>query len=117
MTAWRVAIVGYGEWGPNHVRNFSALPNATVVAVVDSRPERLARAAAIVPGLPVFERMAEMLAAVRPDVVVIATPTATHYALVREALEAGAHVLCEKPLCVKPEDADALVRLAAERGR
>jgi predicted dehydrogenase len=58
-----------------------------------------------------------MLAAVRPDVVVIATPTATHYALVREALEAGAHVLCEKPLCVKAEDADALVRLAAGCGR
>src|SRR6185295_15211825 len=106
MTVWRVAIVGYGEWGPNHVRNFSAVPNARVVAVVDSRPERRARAAGIVPGVPVFERVAEMLAAVRPEVVVVATPTATHDALVREALEAGAHVLCEKPLCVKTEDAD-----------
>ena len=114
---WRVAIVGCGEWGPNHIRNFAALHNAQLVAVVDSRAERLERAAAIVPGVAVFHRATDMLAAVRPDVVVVATPTETHTALVRESLEAGAHVLCEKPLCANARDAEALLRLADERGR
>lgn len=113
---WRIAVVGCGEWGPNHIRNFAALPNAEVVAVVDTSAERLARAAALTPGVAVFQRASDMLAAVRPDAVVVATPTFTHYELAQAALLSGAHVLCEKPLCATCEEADALVRLADERG-
>jgi predicted dehydrogenase len=113
---WRIGVVGCGEWGPNHIRNFAALPNAEVVGVAENRPDRLARAAALAPGAACFSGAAEMLASVRPDAVVVATPTASHYDLVVQALESGAHVLCEKPLCTHSEQADALVGLADARG-
>jgi predicted dehydrogenase len=114
---WRIGVIGCGAWGPNHVRNFAALPNVEVVGVADLKPERLARAAAIVPGVARFQSAAEMVAAAKPDAVVVSTPTRTHYEVVKEALLAGMHVLSEKPLCNTAEQADALVRLAAERER
>jgi predicted dehydrogenase len=112
---WRIGVIGAGAWGPNHVRNFSALPNAEVVGAADLQPERLARIKAIVPGIATFTDAAEMMAAAKPDAVVVATPTKTHFEVVTQALLAGKHVLCEKPLTVASADADELVRLAAER--
>jgi predicted dehydrogenase len=113
---WRIGVIGCGEWGPNHVRNFSALPDAEVVAVADLRAERLARIKAQAPGVRTFEDAGEMLEAAAPDAVVVSTPTTTHYAVVRQALEAGKHVLSEKPLCSTVEQADEVVRLADEHG-
>ncbi len=112
---WRIGVIGCGEWGPNHVRNFAALPDAEVVAVADLRAERLARIHAVAPGVALFQAAAEMINTAKPDAVVVATPTRTHYELVRQALLAGMHVLCEKPLCIVPEEADGLVALADER--
>ena len=113
---WRIGVIGCGAWGPNHVRNFSALPNAEVVGAADLQPDRLARVKAIVPGVATFTDTAEMIATARPDAVVIATPTMTHYDVVRQALAAGKHVLCEKPLCLTGGEADALVKQANEAG-
>jgi predicted dehydrogenase len=113
---WRIGVIGCGAWGPNHVRNFSALPNAEVVGAADLRPDRLARVKGIVPGLATFTDAAEMMAALTPDAVVVSTPTATHFDVVRQALSAGAHVLCEKPLCLTAGEADELVALAERRG-
>jgi predicted dehydrogenase len=112
---WRIGVIGCGAWGPNHVRNFSALPDAEVVGAADLQPDRLARVRAIVPGVATFTDAAEMMAAAKPDAVVVSTPTMTHYDVVRQALEAGVHVLCEKPLCLTGGEADALVALADER--
>jgi predicted dehydrogenase len=113
---WRIGVIGCGAWGPNHVRNFSALPNAEVVGAADLQEDRLARVKAIVPGIATFTDAAEMLAAASPDAVVVSTPTMTHFRVVRQALAAGKHVLCEKPMCLTGDEADALVRLADERG-
>jgi len=113
---WRIGVIGCGAWGPNHVRNFSALPNAQVVGAADLQPDRLARVRAIVPDLATFTDAAEMIAATAPDAVVVSTPTMTHYDVVRQALDAGKHVLCEKPLCLTGGEADALVALADARG-
>jgi len=113
---WRIGVIGCGAWGPNHVRNFSALPNAEVVGAADLQADRLARVKAIVPGVATFTDAAEMMATAAPDAVVVSTPTLTHFAVVRQALLAGKHVLCEKPLCPTAEEADALVALADERG-
>jgi predicted dehydrogenase len=112
---WRIGVIGAGAWGPNHVRNFAALPDAEVVAVADLRDDRLARVKSLAPGVALFKDAAEMIATAQPDAVVVSTPTKTHYEVVRQALLAGKHVLCEKPLTVTSEDADELVRLAAER--
>ena len=97
---WRIGVIGCGAWGPNHVRNFAALPNADVVGAADLQPDRLARVKAIVPGIATFTDADAMLAITKPDAVVVSTPTMTHFDVVRQALLAGTHVLCEKPLCL-----------------
>ncbi len=63
-----------------------------------------------------FGDLDEMLTTVRPDAVVIATPSHLHASMVRKALEQGVHVFCEKPLFLDPRDNDELTALAAERG-
>jgi predicted dehydrogenase len=110
---WRVAVIGCGAWGPNHVRNFSALPNVEVVGVADLKAERLARIKAQSPAIPLFQDVSEMMDTAKPDAVVVSTPTMTHYEVVKQALRAGKHVLCEKPLCLTGAEADDLVRIAA----
>lgn len=112
---WRIGVIGCGAWGPNHVRNFAALPNVALVGAADLREDKLARVAGLAPGIATFRSAAEMMAAAKPDAVVVSTPTRTHYEVVKQALEAGKHVLCEKPLCDTVADAEALVRLAAEK--
>jgi len=112
---FRMGFIGCGAWGPNHVRNFAALPGVDVVAAADLQEDRLARVKAIVPDLATFTDAAQMLATCRLDAVVVSTPTRTHYDVVRQALLAGVHVLCEKPLCIEGSEADALVRLADEK--
>ena len=86
---WRIGVIGCGAWGPNHVRNFSALPNAEVVGAADLQPDRLARVKAIAPGIATFADAAAMMAATNPDAVVVSTPTMTHFDVVRQALAAG----------------------------
>jgi predicted dehydrogenase len=112
---WKIGVIGCGEWGPNHVRNFSSLAESEIVAVADARDDRLARIAADFPSVVRFRDAAALLAAPGLDAVVVATPAKTHYAIVRAAIEAGKHVLCEKPLCTTVEESEALVKLAHER--
>jgi predicted dehydrogenase len=112
---WRIGVVGAGAWGPNHVRNFAALPHATVVGVADLRPERLDRVRSLVPNVPLFPDLASLLSQAAPDAIVVSTPTRTHFDIVSAALRAGKHVLCEKPLCMDGAEADALVALAAQQ--
>ena len=112
---WKIAVIGCGEWGPNHIRNFSSLPESEVVAVADMREERLARVAADFPAIARYTDAAAMLALPELDAVVVATPAKTHYAIVRAVIEAGKHVLCEKPLCTTSDDSAAIVKLAEER--
>ena len=118
MAPIRIGIIGYGQWGPNHVRNFSACPNAQVTAIADSRPERLAAAKASSSHVPHhFASYQELVKSGGVDAVVVATPTATHASIVRQALEADLHVLCEKPLCSTASDGEELVALARRRRR
>jgi predicted dehydrogenase len=108
----RIGIVGFGEWGPNHVRNFARLPNARVMGIVDRRTERLRAARQQFKGIPTFSSPKELLDGAPVDALVVATPTSTHAEIVRTALERGIHVLCEKPLCSDLEQGQELVRLA-----
>jgi predicted dehydrogenase len=95
----RVAVFGVGRWGVNLLRNFLALPEAEVVAVVDPRPEQLAALGNRF-DLPTDIHLGTDWDAVmaRPDLdaVVIVTPAASHYALIAAALNQGKHVLAEK---------------------
>jgi len=112
-----VAVIGYGYWGPNLVRNFSACPTTRVVAVCDRDASRLARVAANCPGAKLTADYNEVLRNAEIEAVAIATPVATHVSLARAALEAGKHVLIEKPLAGNVREAELLVQRAREVGR
>jgi predicted dehydrogenase len=110
-----LAQLGCGYWGPNLLRNFSAISGCTVKYVVDSSAERRAFVEANFP----LSRATENHQAVLedPDVngVIIATPAASHFSLAKQVLVAGKHVFVEKPLATKVAEVDELSRCAAER--
>lgn len=112
----KIAVIGTGRWGPNHVRNFNALKDCQVVAVADLNAEALGRMQANFPGLQGCGDYREVLHRSDVNAVVVATPTSTHALIVREALQAGKHVLCEKPLTANSADAWELVKLAEKAG-
>src|SRR5262249_22119581 len=105
----RVGVIGYGYWGPNLVRNFSEAAGSRVVAVSDLREERRARVGAGSPAVRTTADSRELLADPNVDAVIVATPVATHYRLAMAAIEAGKHVLVEKPLAMGRTEAEALV--------
>lgn len=112
----RVGVVGAGYWGPNLVRNFFEAPGSTVVAASDLSLERLAAIGRRYPTLTLTTDVEDILRDPRVDAVAIATPTATHYALARRALEAGKHVWVEKPLAPSYAEAMRLTELAHRQG-
>jgi predicted dehydrogenase len=114
-TKLSVGVLGCGYWGPNLIRNFSACPLTQVTAVCDANPERLAAVARKHGDLRQTRSLDELLE--QPiDAVAIATPVSTHFALAERCLEAGKHVLVEKPLAANAAEGQYLVDLAARRG-
>ncbi|MFA6317297.1 MAG: Gfo/Idh/MocA family oxidoreductase [Elusimicrobiota bacterium] len=112
-----VVVVGCGRWGPLHVRVFSSLPGSKVVAAVDIDPKRLVRLRELHPGLTCGTDLRRILRTVKAEALVVATPSSTHTPIVRQALEAGLHVLCEKPMCLKASEALELGALARKKKR
>ena len=108
-------MAGLGYWGPNLARNFDELADLSWVCDLDS--ELTGRYADRYPNARPTSDFAEMLADETLDAVVVATPVPTHYALAKQALEAGKHVLVEKPPAMRAAEMDELVRLAADRDR
>jgi predicted dehydrogenase len=112
-----IGVIGYGYWGPNLVRNFVEVAGSRVVAVGDLRPERLAQVQARYPGVKATGDFRELLADPEVDAIVIATPVSTHFDLALQALQAGKHVLVEKPLTTTARQGERLVEEAARRQR
>jgi predicted dehydrogenase len=113
-TQMRFAVIGWGYWGPKIARNLSSLPQSSVKMVVDLDKHRLATIAAQDSLIQTTTSMQDVFAS-DVDGVVIATPVNTHYALARQALLHGKHVLVEKPLTANVAEAEELVELAEER--
>lgn len=111
----RVGVIGFGYWGPNLVRNFVEAKGSKVVSVSDRRPERLAIASNRYPGLRTTTDARDLIRATDVDAVVIATPVSGHFPLALEALQAGKHVLVEKPLTATSEQALRLIEEASRR--
>jgi predicted dehydrogenase len=116
MDRLRVGIIGYGYWGPNLVRNFSTCPLTEVAAVCDASPARLQAAARAHPHTRTVASVDELLD-LKPDAVAIATPVSTHFSLAARCLEAGLHVLVEKPLAASTREAQALIDIADRAGK
>jgi predicted dehydrogenase len=112
----KLAVVGYGYWGPNVVRNVMERPELELWGLCEMNPERVAKFGARYPGVRTSADLAEVLVDPTVDAVSIATPPATHYPLVKRALEAGKHVLVEKPLATCVAEAEELMDLAESRG-
>jgi len=110
-----VAQIGCGYWGPNLVRNFSALANCWVKYVIDSSAERRAFVESNFPKTKAVDSVATVLNDPEVDAVLIATPAGSHYQLAKEALLAGKHIFVEKPLATKVAEVDELAVLAAAR--
>jgi predicted dehydrogenase len=110
-----LAQFGCGYWGPNLLRNFSAISNCQVKYVVDSSPERRMFVEANFPKTVAIQSVDQALCDQEVNGVVIATPAGTHFELAREALSAGKHVFVEKPLATKVSEVDELDRLAKAR--
>jgi len=110
-----LAQFGCGYWGPNLLRNFSALPGCAVKYVVDSNAERRGFVESNFPLSRAIETHQTVLEDPSVDGVVIATPAASHFSLANQVLDAGKHVFVEKPLATKVAEVDELSRRAAER--
>src|SRR5262249_644986 len=91
----RVAVVGCGHWGPNHVRAFSTLGSAgaRMLVAADRDEERRRHVADLYPSVRLEAEAEAVLEDPEVDAVVIATPVPTHYPFARKALAAGKHVL------------------------
>jgi len=111
-----VAVVGYGYWGPNLARNVAELPELSLQALCERDEMRGAAFAQKFAGVPVRNELDYVLDDPDVDAVVVATPPATHHAIVKRALQAGKHVLVEKPLATTADDAYELVELAERNG-
>lgn len=115
---WRVAMIGAGTIVQvGHIPRFKEIKNVEVVAVVDVNEAR-ARLVADEAGIVnVYSDYKKMLAEVKPNVVVVATPNTFHKPMAIDALNAGAHVLCEKPLALTYADAKEMMDVAAANNR
>jgi predicted dehydrogenase len=113
----RVALVGYGYWGPNLARNLHVRLGTGWVACADADPARRAEVAHRYPWVRVAATDSELLDDPEVEALVVATPARTHAPLVWRALAAGKHVLVEKPLALSTAEAVELAELAGALGR
>jgi predicted dehydrogenase len=112
-----VGVIGYGYWGPNLVRNFNEASGSRVVAVSDLRPERLIQGRSRYPLVKMTPDYRRLITDTTIDAIIIATPPTTHFDLALEALQAGKHVLVEKPFTETSEQAMRLIDEASRRNR
>ena len=113
----RIGVIGYGYWGPNLVRNCFEAPEAEVACVSDLRNERLSLLSSRYPTVRTTRNFLELIADPSIDAVAIATPVSTHYEFALRALQAGKHVLVEKPLASNTDEVQHLMDLAQSKNR
>ena len=113
--SFRIALVGCGRISGNHIAAIDKLEGLDLVAVCDTELSR-AEAVAQPRGIPAFRTLEDMLAGADCDVVAICTPSGLHPAHGILAAKAGKHVVSEKPMATRLEDADALVHACDEAG-
>lgn len=110
-----VALVGLGYWGPNHLRVLQESDQAVLRWICDADPERVEKLARRTPAATATE-LDHVLDDPDTHAVILATPISTHFELASRCLEAGKHVLVEKPLAGSSREAQDLIQLARDRG-
>jgi predicted dehydrogenase len=111
-----VAVIGAGYWGPNLLRNFQASPLFRLGWLCDIEEERARRVLGSYSTIQTTTRLADVLADDEIGCVAVATPAHTHHDVAMSAIEAGKHVLVEKPLGATYAEGREMVRAAKDRG-
>jgi predicted dehydrogenase len=114
----KIAVIGVGRWGVHLLRNFLAHPQVSVVAVVDPHAERLAAVKQqfnLDDNILLTTQWSDLQQVAGLTAVAIATPATTHYALIKDSLQQGYHVLAEKPLTLNPVECLELCQLAEKQ--
>ena len=111
-----VGVVGCGYWGPNLIRNFRSLPGCNLKVICDTDLERLAALRRTYPDVLGETRYERMIRGNLLDAVVVATSVKHHFAMAKSALQAGKHVLVEKPMAATSGQCEELIDLARQRG-
>lgn len=114
MTRLKVAVIGAGAWGRNHVRTLASLPDAELATVCDINPARREDVRRQYPSVLVTDELDRALVGV--EAVVIATPAGTHSQLALQAIDRGLPVLVEKPFALSTADAEAMAERGQARG-
>lgn len=110
-----VGIVGYGYWGPNFVRNFNEIDNVEMKYICDLQPANLERHRSRYKSVNFISDYNVLIDDTDLDAIVIATPVDSHFALAKQALLAGKHVLLSKPMCRSSAECEELIAIAAEK--
>jgi len=113
LTRLKIGVIGAGSWGKNHLRVFSKLPEAKLVAVCDKDGVK-AKELGEKYGITRYSSFKELLEGEQVDAVTICTPTTTHFNIALKALECGKHVFVEKPMVSTSEEAKTLLAKVEE---
>ena len=116
MNTIRVALFGAGKMAMHHAKAIQLVGNAKLVAVADPAIANEGRWKELASGIELFSSAEELLQRIKPDVVHICTPPATHTTLAKLALQYGAHIYVEKPFALEVEGAKEVISLAKEKG-
>jgi len=111
----RIAVIGVGAWGQNHVRAVEAATTCELAAIVDPAPAARERARHLAPAASLHERADTVFADPSIDAVIIASPAVTHAALACAAISSDKHVLVEKPLAMSVAEASQIAAAARSR--
>jgi predicted dehydrogenase len=107
----RVALIGAGYFGQFHIDAWQRAEGVELVAIVEHDATKASAA-----GVPVYADAAKMVAAVKPDIIDIASPPTTHAALIRQLAPLCPHLICQKPFCTSLTEAEAVIAEAEVSG-
>jgi len=116
-TQVNIAIIGYGYWGKNLVRNFYNTPSCKIGLVIDSDEGKLNNLQQNYNNIPTSLSVDDIYTHPEIEAVVIATPVFSHFNLAKQALENGKHVLLEKPMTSSAAEAEELIQLAKQKNK
>jgi predicted dehydrogenase len=117
MSLINIGVIGCGYWGPNLLRNFAENESAQLRWICDLDEQRLASMSRRYPMAQTTTDYRTVVNDPAVDAVAVVTPVATHYAIAKELLRAGKHVLLEKPLAATVPEAEELCELAEQNQR
>ncbi|MCD6460816.1 Gfo/Idh/MocA family oxidoreductase [bacterium] len=115
MAYLKVAVIGTGNWGKNHVRIFYNLPQCVLSAICDADNDKLSFLQKSYPDINSYNDYKKMFSEENIDAVIVASSAVTHYQISKDALMAGKHVLVEKPMSLRSSESMELTKLAEEK--